>query len=470
MTRNAIKLEQYLRTTSELQLHTAGLKNAFRLFQKAAKQVPAYKHFLSKHNIHPDTISAKDFTHIPPTDKKNYISAYSLADRSWDGKLPFCGLIATSSGTSGTANNWPRGLLQEKEAIIIHEFIYRYLFSMQSTKRMLVVIGFPMGVYVSGIATLLPTWALAERYNIVIVSAGTRKDDILLAIKTHKSSFDSIIIAGHPFFIKDLAETGSKAGVFSAISELNIMLCSEGFHESWRNYLHSTLQKATKGTVRIISTYGSSEFLLMAHETNDSIEVKRALEYSGREESVFQYIPELRFFENDKKDLLCTANSGTPLIRHNIHDAGSILSQEEVLRLLKKRPKWHAPFLTLAGRSDYTLVFYAANIYPEHIRQALDVPQFHTYVTGKFSMQKVHTKSHNERLEIAVELRSHIQSSALLKKKVKESITKHLRAVNKEYVFISENVSQDVSPHILLRPYQDPTYFPAGVKPHYITL
>lgn len=39
-------------------------------------------------------------------------------------------------------------------------------------------------------------------------------------------------------------------------------------------------------------------------------------------------------------------------------------------------PLWKLPIVTLRGRSDQTIIFYAANIYPEHIHHALSKQSF----------------------------------------------------------------------------------------------
>src|SRR3989344_8372675 len=65
-----------------------GARRALSVFHEAAARVPAYKDFLKKHKVRPDTIhTIKDFTRLPAPDKRSYINAYSLKDRSWDGKI-----------------------------------------------------------------------------------------------------------------------------------------------------------------------------------------------------------------------------------------------------------------------------------------------------------------------------------------------------------------------------------------------
>src|SRR3989344_5027199 len=143
---------------------------AWSIFRDAAERVPAYKDFLKKHGV--DHKKVRDFSEIPVTAKKNYIQTYPLEQRCWNGNLDGQSLIAVSSGTSGEATYWPRGGYQEFEQAVTHEFLYRKYFEIHKHKT-LIIIGFPMGVYVSGIATLLPSWLVAQKYpNVTIVSVG----------------------------------------------------------------------------------------------------------------------------------------------------------------------------------------------------------------------------------------------------------------------------------------------------------
>ena len=459
--------ERNLRKKSESYWQSKGRQRAFSLFKKAAELVPAYRDFLKKHRVQPHHIkTADDFSRIPQTNKENYIQAYPLQKRCWNGALPPHGIIAASSGTSGNPNFWIRGSGQEEEAAFLHRFIYRYLCGAEEST--LVIIAFPLGVYVSGVATLLPTWTIAEQSRITIVSTGTNKADILLALRTYASSYKTIIMAGHPYFIKDVLETSVVEGNIPPLRRVALVLASEGFSEKWRSYVKKLLAPHADD-IRIISMYGSCEFLIMAHETEDSIRVKQKLEEETHEYSVFQYHPVLRYFEAADGELLCTANGAAPLVHHAIHDAGNILPLMEAIAILDGAvPRWKLPFLLLKGRSDQTLVFYAANIYPEHVRQALDHPPFHAKITGKFTLQKWQLLSLNQRFEVVVECRPRVAPSLALKNTIAKHIFSYLLQANKEYLYISQHLTTDVRPHVLLKAYQDPEYFKPGIKPRYI--
>ena len=402
----------------------AGAKKALQLFHAAADRVPAYKDFLKKQGVRPSSIvNAQDFSKVPVLTKQNYIQQYSLAERSWDGTLKGHSLLAMSSGTSGKPTIWPRGVHQEAEAAFIHEFLLTDLYEVD-TYRTLMVIGFPMGIYVSGVATSVPMLLSALKHpNLSIVTAGNHKESILSFLQTMKTGYEQIILVGHPFFIKDVIETGKAEGIKWAKSRVRTMFCSEGFNEPWRNYVASLLH--TEARHSLFSTYGSSEFLLMGFENPCTIAIRNIAEQNEDNcknifetvmaPSLFQYNPLSRYVEVEGTDLVVTAASGIPLIRFNQHDMGSVIPYDVMMKRIatsssgKKdtlpdwRP-WKLPFVTLYGRSDRTLVFYAANIYPENIQTALNDKRYLKKLTGKFFMEKKYLSNMEQELILHIEL------------------------------------------------------------------
>ncbi len=479
---NISGLEKNLTRKKETYWQSLGQKNALEIFHAAAEKVPAYKDFLKKNKvIHAKIKTIADFSQIPPTDKQNYIQTYSLNQRSWHGQVTDSKLIASSSGTSGSPNYWPRGGGQEYEAAITHELLFRQLFNIQKLKT-LCIVGFPMGVYVSGMATSLPLWVLSQKYNLSLLSAGNNKTEVLKAVKNLGKNFEQILLVGHPFFIKDVLETGKAEGVDWKKTKVGMMFCSEGFSEAWREYL---LKEAGLNGARAYNTYGSSEMLLMAYETQTSIQVRKLLEQqksaayellgNAQVPNLFQYNPALRFIEEKGKELLFTSASGLPLIRFNLHDAGKILSREKVLGTAEKyKPEiakhegWQLPFVSLEGRSDYTVIFYAANIYPQHIHAGLGNAGFISKITGKFTMTKGYRKNMDEYLEINIELRQKVKINGKLRHHIQKTIVEKLKEINAEYNFLWQNLNKDIRPQIKLWQYQHPKYFTPGLKPHYI--
>ncbi len=475
------EFENLMRTKKESFWMELGSKKALTLFHEAAVRVPAYKDFLRRARVdHARIRTIKDFAHVPVTNAKNYIAAYPLSGRCWDGKLASAQFIATSSGTKGEPKFWPRNAEQDFEAALIHEFLYQAYFEL-GNRSTLLLIGFPMGIYISGIATLLPSWlASFSKKKLSIMSVGNNKGEMLRAVSHLSDAYEQTILIGHPFFIKDVIETGSREGIGWAKKKVGLMFCSEGFSEDWRKYV---MAKAgiPSSSMRVFSTYGSSEMLLMAYETPFTIMVKRMAERNHNFLSAltgdlvppqfFQYNPVLRYIEALDRELAFTSASGIPLVRFNIHDRGDIFSLQQVAEAMgsqRKKPTYQLPLVALWGRSDDTLKFHGVNIYPEHVKAGLGNKRFMGILSGKFVLRKVLDEKMDQFLEINVELSPTGRASGRLAKEIQFCVKKTLLKINLEYADMSSHVKKDVTPRIILWPYQSPQYFKPGVKPHYI--
>jgi phenylacetate-CoA ligase len=465
-------------------------KNAVALFSEMSVGVPAYRDFLKKNRIQASKIkTAHDLREVPPTTKENYIQEYSLASRSWGGVMDGHSILAMSSGTSGDPSVWPRGSVQEKEAAVIHEMLFSELFEIDSY-RTLMVIGFPMGVYVSGVATSIPAIAAAMQHpKLSIATVGNHKDSVLSVVKKMQKEFEQIVLVGHPFFIKDVIETGAHEGIAWNKLRVRTLFCSEGFSEAWRSYISGLVDQ---NPIRsIFNTYGSSEFLLVGYENphtillrqmaeNDPL-VRTALFNQPVVPNFFQYDPLIRYIEKEGEDLLISARAGVPLFRFNQHDAGTVLSNDAVHERLQNwktavdeqlerhgwKP-WRLPFVSLLGRSDRTLVFYAANIYPEHIQSAINQKAYFKKLTGKFFMEKKYIKKMDQVLEIHLELQAGVKKSVALERALEKDVVATLERINMEYRFLRSHLEKDLTPRIVLRAYQDPHYFKPGLKPRYM--
>lgn len=476
-------LEHLLRTEPEDFWQDAGFRRALTLFRRAAKRVPAYRSFLKENGVDPRAVrSMSDFARVPIIDKKNYIDAYPLAARCWDGDLSAARLVAMSSGASGKAMLWPRGSFSEFEATITHELLYRSIFEIDRFETLL-IIGFPMGVYVSGIATAIPSWLVSQKgYPLTVAAVG---NDKLLLIKTLLElgpQFEQVLIVGHPFFIKDILEGLPAAGWREPQTRIRLMFCSEGFSESWREHVLGAA--AEKPSLRkAINTYGSTELLLIGYETPSTIHVRKELERSqtlkqemlesGTVPNLFQYNPLLRYIETVGRELVFTAAAGIPLVRFNLHDRGSLIPFARVSSLLKEDTSdwqaWNLPLLAMWGRADRTIVFHAVNLYPDHVRVSLDYRQLLTSITGKFVMRKRYSEDLDEALEIHVELRQGVASDNPLRELIRNRVVETLLELNLEYRDAWTRIGKPMSPRITLWPYQHEKYFKAGLKPRYIS-
>lgn len=474
--------ERLLRSRGEAFWQRAGAERALRVFHLAAERVPAYRAFLRAHRLDPRRIrTIEDFSRVPPTDKRNYVTAYPLAERCWDGRIDR-GVVATSSGTTGEALYWPRGGFPDFEAALTHELIYRSLFQIHRY-RTLVVIGYPMGLYVSGMATAIPSWLIAQKnYRLLVAPVGNDRMMCLRLLAGLGPEFEQVIIVGHPFFVKDVVEAARGTTWVSTGGRVRLLFCSEGFSEAWRAHVVASIERAPSLTTAI-NTYGASELLLVGCETPASIALRQALDRDpalrsslageGTVPNLFQYNPFLRYVEVSGGEMLFTAASGIPLIRFNLHDRGRLIPYAAAGQLettwTRQWTPWQLPFLALWGRSDHTLVFQAVNIYPQHVRQALDAGELVPRLTGKFAMRTQLTAQMDEYLEINVELTPGAADTAALRSKVARAIEGGLLRLNMEYRDAWTRLgARRMKPRVRLWPFQHEQYFRPGLKPRYI--
>src|SRR5262245_59339291 len=133
-------LEQRWAARSDEEWQAAGAEAAVRLFRQAARRVPAYAHFLRDHGVDADAIStAADFATVPSTSKHNYVDAYPLRERLWDGDLGHAALIHASSGTTGEPYYWPCGSVELARSAVLYELVFTRSYACGSGRSLLVV-------------------------------------------------------------------------------------------------------------------------------------------------------------------------------------------------------------------------------------------------------------------------------------------------------------------------------------------
>ncbi len=156
-------------------------KNSFELFKYGASELPAYIKFLKSHKIEPGRVkSIKDFKQIPITSKSNYLRAYSFAELCRQDQLNQTLLFCSTSGSTGEPYYFPRGEeLSQQYSVIIDDFLNRG--KTDKTDKILVIIGFGMGVWIGGVITLraFEIAGSKSKASISILPTGYNKIEIL---------------------------------------------------------------------------------------------------------------------------------------------------------------------------------------------------------------------------------------------------------------------------------------------------
>ncbi|MBP9690776.1 hypothetical protein KBD81_01710, partial [Candidatus Woesebacteria bacterium] len=282
-------------------------------------------------------------------------------------------------------------------------------------------------------------------------------------------------------------------GVNWADYNVKFIFSAEGFSEKFRDYI---VKKAKLGNVytSTLNHYGSVDLGTMAHETPLSIYLRRlTLQDKSLYSSFFsdinklptfaQYDPAAFYFEEVNEALYCSSYSGLPLVRYDLKDRGGIYTYDQVSQKLRDnnidllesvnsidlgRKTSTMPFVYVYERSDFIVKLYGANIYPETIRKALLNVGLSNYLTGKFTAEISYDSSHNQYLEVHVELKHGKRPTITLEKRTQDIIVKCLLRENSEFRSNFKESPGRQRPKITLWEYESPTYFMPGVKQKWV--
>jgi phenylacetate-CoA ligase len=460
---------------------------AINLFHTVAATVPAYKTFLAQHHINPETIQTlADFQKLPVICKENYISLYSLSELCNNGTLGSCDMIAASSGSTGKPTFWPRFLTDELQIATRFEQIFHDSFH-ADIKSTLAVVCFTLGTWVGGMFTTNCCRYLALKgYPITVITPGNNKTEILRVVQELGGNFEQVVLLGYPPFLKDVIDTGIANGLQWGQYQIKLVMAGEVFSEEWRNLVGERIGSENP-YYDFASMYGTADAGVLGNETPLSICIRRflaenpeaakALFSESRLPTLVQYDPCSRFFEVEDRRLIFSGNNGIPLIRYNILDNGGLISYEEMLQFLaewgfdpvaelgKNRGINQLPFVYVFGRSNFTVSYFGANIYPENVTVGLEQSIIREWVTGKFVLQVKEDLDKNRFLSVVVELAPGVESIEEKREVITSSILSQLLRLNSEFANYVPGEYQ--TPQVELKPTGDVEYFPVGVKHRY---
>ncbi|MEA5579883.1 phenylacetate--CoA ligase family protein [Nodularia harveyana UHCC-0300] len=481
-----------LDTLLQQHLHISSQSTALNLFYDVASNVPAYKAFLAAQEIDPTAIQTlADFEKLPVINKENYISRHPLAQLCRYGKLETCDMIAASSGSTGKPTFWPRFFTDELQIATRFEQIFHDSFY-TDTRRTLSVICFSLGTWVGGMFTTNCCRYLASKgYPLTVITPGNNKTEILRIVQEIGADFDQVVLLGYPPFLKDVIDTGIAQGVEWQQYQIKLVMAGEVFSEEWRSLVGERVG-AENPCYNFASLYGTADAGVLGNETPLSICIRRflaahpeaakALFGESRLPTLVQYDPTSRFFEVQDNKLLFSGDNGIPLIRYNIMDTGGIISYNAMLQFLAEwgfdpiadltsqtqdlpRGIHPLPFVYIFGRSNFTVSYFGANIYPENVTVGLEQGEITPWVTGKFVLQVKEDADKNRLLSVVVELAPGVEGSEDQRQAIASSILSQLLRLNSEFANYVPPEYQ--TPQVTLAPMGDAEYFPIGVKHRY---
>ncbi|MBD2499273.1 phenylacetate--CoA ligase family protein [Anabaena azotica] len=472
-------LESHIRTGDEAAV--------LSLFRDVAANVPAYRAFLAERGIDANGIqSLEDFRQLPAIAKDNYIARYPLKDLCRHGNLSGCDMIAASSGSTGKPTFWPRFFTDELQIATSFEQIFHDSFA-ADTRRTLAVICFTLGTWVGGMFTTNCCRYLASKgYLITVITPGNNKEEILRVVQELGGNFEQVVLLGYPPFLKDVIDTGLALGVEWQRYQIKLVMAGEVFSEEWRSLVGERIGSQNP-CYDSAALYGTADAGVLGNETPLSICIRRflaenpaaakALFGESRLPTLVQYDPVNRFFEVQDGQLLFSGNNGVPLIRYNILDTGGIISYDTMLQFLANwgfnplatltsdRGVNQLPFVYVFGRSNFTVSYFGANIYPENVAVGLEQPVIQEWVTGKFVLQVKEDADKNRFLSVVVELAPGVEDSEDKRETIANSILTQLLRLNSEFANYVPPEYQ--IPQVALAAMGDREYFPIGVKHRY---
>lgn len=484
--RQAIKA---LEGVSPESLWEQGKQNAVECFQVAANTVPAYGDFLAQRGVKPKQIQTyADLEHVPPTDKANYLSKYSLPDLCVGGKLTDSVVISSSSGSTGNPCYWPRLFRQDMAVVRALEFYLVSQFNIDTSSTLLVNTS-GLGIWTAGECIFFDNRLIAEKYSgCMAVSPGLELEVVLGLLKNVAPHFEQTILLGYPPFVMDILDYASERCICLPSLRIKTVVYGEPFSENWRTHV-ATMIGTEDPLADISSVLGSSEGALIGMETptcalirtvsaNNATAADTILGTS-RIPSIVQYQPAGKWLEVSLDNtLLLTSCGALPLIRYDTRDVGKVVSFEGMLGVLARlnvdyeheigcRPLLRLPFAMVWGRADATATIYGVNIYPESVNVCLHDQRFQKYLSGRFVM-RTHCDDHGKQaLSVYAELRKGADGADIAHL-VKHSIHERLLADNSEYARLYASVGDRVAPNVVFKRFGASGYFDSHNKHRYL--
>lgn len=495
MSKDVKKLQKELKTKPEGQWQKRGEDMALGLFRKMSERVPAYKDFLKRHKFDPKAVKTiADFHKIPLVDKDNYLRKYPLEQLCWYGDFANNSwVVSTTSGSTGEPFYFPRTGLQDEFYAVTAELYLRENFRIQD-RTTLYVNAFAMGAWIGGVFTYEAIHRVAQKgYPISTITPGVNKAEVINSVRKLGKHFDQVIIGCYPPMLRDIIDLGIKEGLDWGDYNLGVVFSAEGFSEEFRDYIaeRGQLDDIYKST---LNHYGTVDLGTMSHETPLSILLRRQALVDkqlfkglfgdiNKQPTVTQFLPEMFYFEADDGRVVCSGYSGLPLVRYDLKDRGGVLKLTDVEQIyvnngmdlgaeLKKAgigdTSWNLPLVYLYERSDFSVAFIGAQIYPEEVKRVLMHREFRDQLTGKLTLEVSTDDKMQSHLLVHLELKNGQTAPEVPTKPIEEAIKSSLLEGNTEYASNYSSYGDKIRPQVKLWPYEHPEHFSAKGKQKWV--
>ncbi len=440
---NSIKslFDQYKRTcllklltrSAPEDIEAYGRKLILPAFQRAARKLPAYRKFLSRHGLSRDAVKTlTDFqTHVPVLTKEDIFPSYPIQELLQEGQLKFLANVTVSSGFSRESSFGFGTFTDRGQTAFMIDTLLEYLFHV-SRKRTFLLNCLPMGVKIPS--------------SLPMAETSVCSDLAISILQKLQTAFEQFLIVGDPYFLKKLVEDGCTAGLDWPKINASLILGSDWFSDSYRHYMAQLLgvdfNQPDQGYIG--ANFGVTELdLSLAHETIETIRLREELQRnpdfrqkilggpSGRAcPELLVYYPNRSFLETTPQhELLFTMLNPkilTPLIRYNTRDTGRLIPHNTLQEILTQEgrrdllPELKLPLLALQGRANKHINLGGKTVSPEDIKEGLysDL-EVAGLTTGYFRIS-----GQGDSGQIEIQLKEHIPLTPDLRQKFRKALLK----------------------------------------------
>jgi len=385
-----------------------GMLRAHAVYLKAKDHCPAYNAFLESAGAPKN--GRWNLSDLPIMTKENYVKKYSLADRCYYGKLPPAGVVIDeSSGSSGVPNNWVRSAEEREDVKRILQLNYQLIYR---DSGCILLNCFALGPWATGMNVSM---SLVDVGILKSIGPDQKKLENSLALFGADYRY---LIFGYPPFIKSFVDT---TGLDLKKYRLDLIVGGEGISEPLRTHLLQYFQT-------VISSYGASDLEInIGVETDLTINLRRlcmkdrklSQSLFGRElpPMIFQYNALDYVIETTpEEELVFTIGrqtSAAPKLRYNLHDLGGVMTHAQLRQKLASYGvdivqlaglQSHFPILFIHGRSDLTVPFYGAKVYPTDLEEIINADLSLARQINSFQISSYEDKAINRRLKIRLEM------------------------------------------------------------------
>jgi phenylacetate-CoA ligase len=384
-----------------------GMLRAHAVYLKAKDHCPAYCAFLNSEGYRRS--GRWNLSDLPITTKENYVKKYPIVERCYYERLPATGVVIDeSSGSSGVPNNWVRSAEEREDVKRILQLNYQLIYR---DSGCILLNCFALGPWATGMNVSM---SLVDVGILKSIGPDQKKLENTLEILGRDYRY---LVFGYPPFIKSFVDT---TRLDLKQYRMDLIVGGEGMSEPLRAHLLQYYQT-------VISSYGASDLEInIGVETELTISLRRlcmkdrelSQSLFGREmpPMIFQYNALDYIIETTSEgELVFTIGrqtSAAPKIRYNLHDLGGTVTHQQLTeRLASKgtdvfhlaKPQSRFPILFVYGRSDLTVPFFGAKVYPTDIEEIINADPNLVKQINSFQIASYEDEAINRRLKIRLE-------------------------------------------------------------------